>query len=107
MTVSDVNPADRPQPVLRAAQAAAAVSGVVAAIGAVLTLVGWATADQVQSWVVVSGGVVTAVATLVVTAAPVLAALRARELVTPLEDPVGADGIALVSDEPGQHAVDE
>lgn len=99
-------PDDRPQPVLRAAQAAAAVSGLVAAIGAVLTLVGWATADQVQSWVVAAGGLTTAVATAIAVAAPILAAMRARELVTPLEAPVSADGVPLVTDLPGRHAPD-
>ncbi|SDG94697.1 hypothetical protein [Klenkia brasiliensis] len=99
-------PADRPQPVLRAAQAAAAVSGLVAAIGAILTLVGWVTADQVQSWVVAAGGLTTAVATFVAVAAPILAALRAREAVTPLEAPLSADGVPLVTDLPGNHAAD-
>ena len=90
MTVS------RPEPVLDAAKLPAAAAGLVAAIGAITTLVGWTTADQIQSVTVLIGGLITALATLVATAAPILAAYKARAKVTPLSDPRSRSGVALV-----------
>ena len=88
---------DRPEPVLDAAKVASAVSGAVGALGAALVLVGWATAEQVQSWVIVTGGAVSALATLVAVVAPIVAAYRARGLVTPLESPRNSDGTPLMA----------
>lgn len=86
----------RPEPVVDAAKIAAAVSGLVAAAGAITTLVGWTTAEQVQSLLVLIGGLITALATLVAAAAPIVAAYKARAKVTPLADPRTNYGTALV-----------
>ena len=86
----------RPEPVLDAAKIASAVSGTVGAIGAAFVLIGWATGEQVQSWVVVTGGIVSAVGTLVAVVAPIVAAYRARAEVTPLESPRNDDGVPLM-----------
>ena len=86
----------RPEPVVDAAKLAAAAAGAVAAIGAITTLWGWTTADQVQSLVVLIGGLITAVATLVAVVAPIAAAYKARKQVTPLADPRSRSGAALV-----------
>lgn len=97
----------RPEPVLDAAKIAAAVSGTVTAIGAILVVVGWATSDQVQSWAVIAGGVVTAVGTLVTVVMPVITAYGARAQVTPLAAPVGVDGVPLVTDMGDRYYFDE
>lgn len=88
---------DRPEPVLDAAKLAAAVSGTVLAIGAMLVLVGWVTADQVQSWAVIAGGIVTAIGTLIAVAMPIITALGARAQVTPLANPQSVDGAPLTA----------
>jgi hypothetical protein len=100
-TPPDYGTAPRPEPVVSAAKLAAAAAGLVAAIGAITTLWGWTTADQVQSVVVLIGGLITAAATLVATVAPILAAYKARKEVTPLADPRDSHGHALVSREDG------
>jgi hypothetical protein len=87
----------RPEPVLDAAKIAAAVSGTVTAVGAVFVIVGWATSEQVQSWAVIAGGIVTALGTLVSIVLPIITALGARAQVTPLAAPVGVDGVPLVA----------
>lgn len=87
----------RPEPVLDAAKAAAAVSGAVLAIGAALVLVGWATAEQVQNWAVIAGGIVTAVGALIAVVLPVITAYGARAQVTPLAAPVSVEGVQLVA----------
>jgi len=89
---------DRPEPVLDAAKLAAAVSGVVLAVGAALVLVGWATTDQIKSWSVIAGGAVTAIGTLLAVVMPIITALGARAQVTPLAAPQGVDGAPLVAD---------
>lgn len=86
----------RPEPVLNAAKVAGAVSGLVVAAGAVTTLVGWTTAEQIDSAAVLVGGLVTALAALVAVVAPLVAAYRARPKVTPLADPRDANGTPLV-----------
>lgn len=97
-------PAPRPEPVLTAARLAAAVSGVIAAVGAVLTLLGWSDAGQVHQAEVLAGGIVTSVATLAAVVAPMVAAYRARAKVTPLSDPRDAAGAPLVAAH-GKHEV--
>lgn len=93
----------RPEPVVDAAKMAAAVSGLIAAAGAITTLVGWTTADQVQSATVLAGGLITALATLAAVIAPIVAAYRARALVTPVAWPRNDDGLPLV-EAPGLRA---
>lgn len=87
----------RPEPVLDAAKLAAAVSGTVLSIGAIFVLVGWVTADQVQNWAVIAGGIVTSVGALLAVAMPIITALGARAQVTPLAAPVGVDGVPLIT----------
>jgi hypothetical protein len=87
----------RPEPVLDAAKLAAGVSGTVLSVGALLVLVGWATADQVQSWAVVAGGIVTSIGALLAVAMPLITALGARAQVTPLAAPVSVQGAPLVA----------
>lgn len=87
----------RPEPVLDAAKLAAAVSGTVLAVGALLVLIGWATADQVKSWAVIAGGIVTAIGTLMAVAMPIITAIGARAQVTPLAEPRSVDGVPLVT----------
>lgn len=87
----------RPEPVLDAAKLAAAVSGTVLAVGAAFVVVGWVTADQVQNWAVIAGGIVTAVGTLLAVAMPIITALGARAQVTPLAAPVSVQGVPLVA----------
>lgn len=85
----------RPEPVLDAAKLAAAVSGTVLAVGAAFVLVGWVTADQVQNWAVIAGGIVTSIGTLLAVAMPIITAIGARAQVTPLSDPQGMQGQPL------------
>jgi hypothetical protein len=85
----------RPEPVLDAAKVAAAVSGTVLAIGTAFVLIGWATADQVQSWAVIAGGIVTAIGALIAVVLPIITAYGARAQVTPLADPRGMQGQVL------------
>lgn len=87
----------RPEPVMDAAKLAAAVSGAVTAIGTAFVLVGWTTADTVNNWAVVAGGIVTAVGTLITVALPIITAVGARAQVTPLAAPVGMDGVPLIT----------
>ncbi len=92
--------AHRPEPVLDAAKLAAAISGVIAAAGAITTLYGWTTAEQIQSLTVLIGGLITALATLVAVVAPIVTAQRARAKVTPLADPRNIHGDALTTYDP-------
>lgn len=94
----------RPEPVLDAAKLAAAVSGTVLSLGALLVLVGWATADQVQSWAVIAGGIVTSIGALLAVAMPLITALGARAQVTPLAAPVSVQGLPLVTAAPAAPA---
>lgn len=87
----------RPEPVMDAAKLAAAVSGAVTAIGTIFVLVGWTTADTVNNWAVVAGGIVTAIGTMITVALPIITALGARAQVTPLTAPVGMDGVPLIT----------
>jgi hypothetical protein len=87
----------RPEPVLDAAKIAAAVSGTVLAIGTAFVLIGWATADQVQSWAVIAGGIVTAVGALIAVVLPIITAYGARAQVTPLAAPVSVEGVPLIT----------
>lgn len=87
----------RPEPVLDAAKVAAAVSGTVLAIGAVFVLVGWATADEVQNWAVIAGGIVTSIGALIAVVLPIITAYGARAQVTPLAAPVSVEGAPLVA----------
>lgn len=86
---------DRPEPVLDAAKLAAAVSGTVLSVGALFVIVGWVTADQVQNWAVIAGGIVTSVGTVLAVALPLITAIGARAQVTPLAAPVSVEGHPL------------
>jgi len=86
----------RPQPVIDAAKVAGAVSGVVVAVGGVLLLLGYATAEDVQGWSVALGGVVTAGMTAVSVILPIIKGQAAAEVVTPLSAPQDNDGTPLV-----------
>lgn len=88
---------DRPEPVLDAAKLAAAVSGVVLSIGTVFVVVGWVTADEVQNWAVIGGGIVMSVGTLLAIVMPIITALGARAQVTPLAAPVSVEGVPLIT----------
>lgn len=108
MTIPDPVDGGRPEPVLDAAKVAAAVSGLVTAIGAALVLIGWTTPDQVEQWSVVGGGIVLAVAAVLAVVMPLATAWQARGKVTPLADPRDSSGAPLAPavDPPGQHAAD-
>lgn len=93
----------RPQPVLDAAKGAAALTAVVGGTLALLAAFGVTVPDPegvTRSVVAVATGLVT----LVAVGSTLLAALRARDKVTPLEAPVSADGVPLITDLPGKHA---
>lgn len=96
---------DRPQPVLDAAKGAAALTTLVGGALTLLAAFGITVPDPegVTRAVV---AIATALVTLVAAGSTLLAALRARDRVTPLEAPVSADGVPLVTDLPGRHAVD-
>ena len=107
--MSDEYPDTQPEPVMDAAKAAAAVAGVVTAVGAGFVLVGWATTDQVQQWAVVAGGIVSAVGALLSVAMPLITARGARAQVTPLASPRDYQGTELVPAVPehGRHEATE
>jgi hypothetical protein len=86
----------RPEPVVNFAKLASAVSGAVVALGAMFVLVGWASADQVQQWAVIAGGIVTAVGAVLAAVLPIGAASAARAQVTPLASPRAVDGAPMV-----------
>lgn len=88
----------RPEEVLNAAKLAAAVSGAVTGVGALLVLAGYATTEQIREWAVASGAAVVAVGALLGAVMPIITALRARERVTPLSDPRDGAGRPLVVD---------
>lgn len=87
----------RPEPVVDAAKVAAAVSGTVLAVGAAFVVIGWATADEVQNWAIIAGGIVTAVGTLIAVVLPIITAVGARAQVTPLAAPVSVQGVPLIT----------
>jgi hypothetical protein len=101
MPVSTVLPTSgatgRPEPVLDAAKLAGAVSGIVLSVGTVFVLVGWVTADEVQNWAVIAGGIVMSIGTLLAIVLPIITALGARAQVTPLAAPVSVDGVPLIT----------
>jgi hypothetical protein len=86
----------RPEPVLEAAQLAGRISGLILAVGACFVILGWASPQQVQTWAVAVGGVVTALGGLLAYVLPVILAKGARAQVTPLESPRTVDGTPLV-----------
>lgn len=96
-----------PEPVMDAAKlgglVSAAVTAVVGAAGVIATGV---TADNASAVGLAVGGAVTALLALGVYVVTYLAGRQARAQVTPLESPVSADGIPLVTDLPGRHSED-
>jgi hypothetical protein len=86
--------APRPQPVLNAATAASAVTAVVGLVLTVLVATGAIGADDSNR---ISEAFATAVPTVLGAVAPILAALKARQQVTPLASPRNAEGVALVA----------
>lgn len=88
--------AERPEPVLDAAKVAAAVALVVGGALTVLAAFGVTVPDpEGVTRAVVS--IATGVLTLVSVAATLVAALRARQKVTPLESPRNSDGVPLMA----------
>jgi uncharacterized membrane protein (Fun14 family) len=87
---------NQPEPVIDAARVTAAVTGVVAVGGAVLAIVGYATQDQVQNVVTLSGAAVMSLSALINIIVPYVMAIRVRMQVTPLASPQTSAGVSLV-----------
>lgn len=79
-----------------AAKVAGYVTGSVGLVGGVTTALGYTTDGQVQAVTAAVGPLVLATGVLIGAVLPILRALRAREAVTPLASPRGADGVELV-----------
>lgn len=88
--------AARPQPVLAAGQMAGAVGGVVSALATVAVVLGMVTQTDADSVVTAVTVAVGAIVTAVNVVLPIIQAMKARDMVTPLADPRDPSGIALV-----------
>lgn len=85
--------APRPQPVLGAATAAGTLTAIVGLLLTLGVVLHWITPDDSA---ILGPAVSTAITALVGAASAIVAALRARQQVTPLVSPRNADGVALV-----------
>lgn len=91
--------APRPEPVLNAAKLAGAISGVILSVGALLKLVGVLIPNDYDLEPIAdqTGNAVLAIGTAWALIGPwITARIRARDKVTPLEDPQTAAGVPLV-----------
>lgn len=102
--MSTSTPSGRPEPVTDAAKLAGAVAAGILAVGGLLRVVGVVLPVDVEDVAQQASNVVLSAAVVWSLVGPwLLARLRARDLVTPLADPIDERGNALIADRPGQH----
>lgn len=107
VTIGSSPSGPRPEPVLDAARLGGLVSAATTAvIGAASTVVAAIHGQGTDGVGLAVGLALTALLSLVVYVAPYVTARQARQQVTPLVAPVTSDGVALITDLPGQHAAD-
>jgi len=83
------------EPVIDAATLSAKVTGVIAGLGAVATLLGFGTDEVWSNAAQAAGALILSVSGLVGAVLPIINAFKARALVTPVAQPRDANGKAL------------